>query len=501
MTAREQLMKQAKEISLLTSNFNLLDWDQQTGMPEKSAAFRGELSGYIQEMLFEKSTGAAMKEILQQVASSRETLNDVEDGTYRYLKREFDRNELIPPAEFAVYQRDISLAYGKWKAARTANDYQVFAPSLEKLVAHTRRFIPLWKKNKDQTPYDVLLDQYEPGMTVAKLDPIFEEIKGGLQEIRQTIAARGTAPAQDFLSRFVAKEAQRRFVEEVVTQLGFDFSKGRLDDTIHPFMTGINRDDTRVTTRWNEHDFSMAVFGIMHEAGHGMYEQNIAAKFDYTPLSQGTSMGIHESQSLFNEVFVGSNPAFWQQVYPRFQAITGETFADIPLDAFYRSLRAVKNTLIRIEADPLTYPLHIIIRYEIEKKLFNEGLSTEALPEIWRAKYQEYLGIAPSDDLSGVLQDVHWAGASFGYFPSYALGYLYAAQFYHAMGQTVDIDRELAQTDKTALLAWNREHIHRFGASKTPSELLEAATGEPLNPQYLLDFLRELYYRVYRIKA
>lgn len=215
-------------------------------------------------------------------------------------------------------------------------------------------------------------------------------------------------PETDFIHRYVSKEAQKEFVLEVIEQLGYDLSRGRLDDTIHPFMLGINRQDARITTRWNEHDFLMATLGVIHEAGHGMYEQNIDEKYDYTPLSRGTSMGIHESQSLFNEIIVGSSRAFWQRQYPRLKEITDDTFADIDFETFYRGIKQSKSSLIRIEAYALTYPLHIIIRYEIEKMIFNEEINLADLPQIWNDKYEEYLGIRPENDLEGILQDVHW---------------------------------------------------------------------------------------------
>jgi len=318
--------------------------------------------------------------------------------------------------------------------------------------------------------------------------------------IRQALVEKGTAPETDFLSRKMTKEQQKRFVVGVIKQLGYDFSRGRLDDTIHPFMIGINRNDVRITTRWNEEDFKMATFGVIHEAGHGMYEQNIDEKYTYTPVGEGTSMGIHESQSLFNEIIVGSNRSFWEKQYPFFQECAEGTFDDISFDDFYRSLQYTKASLIRIEADSLTYPLHIIIRYEIEKMMFNEGLEVEKLPEVWNQKYEEYLGIRPTNDLEGILQDVHWSGASFGYFPSYALGFMYAAQLLHAMKKDIAIDEILASDDYSPIKEWMTEKIHQYGASRKPNQLIQDATGEALNPQYLIDFMRKLYFSVYGVE-
>jgi carboxypeptidase Taq len=243
----------------------------------------------------------------------------------------------------------------------------------------------------------------------------------------------------------------------------------------------------------------MGIFGVIHEAGHGMYEQNIDEKFEYTPVHEGASMGIHESQSLFNEIIIGSNQAFWQKQYPYFQECAEGTFDDISFDEFYKALKRTQASFIRIEADSLTYVLHIIIRYEIEKMIFNDNVSVDELPQIWNDKYEEYLGIRPENDLEGILQDVHWSGGSFGYFPSYALGYMYAAQLYHAMQKELDVDQVLASDDYTPIKNWLTEHIHRFGASKKPNQLILEATNEPLNPTYLLDYLRTIYYTVYQV--
>lgn len=488
-----------KELDLLNRSIALLDWDEQTGMPSKASDYRSEMTSYLASLAFDKKVGPEMEAYLSYFESHQEELSEVGQAVYCEAKRDFDLNQRIPKKAYGAFQKASSKAYAAWQEARQANDFSLFAPALAEIVTFLKQFIPLWQKD-EATPYDVLLNQYEPGMTTEILDKVFAEVLAGINEIRQTLQAKGQAPETSFLQRTVPLDQQRRFVEEVAQRLGYDFSRGRLDDTIHPFMTGINRNDARITTRWHENDFMFATFGVIHEAGHGIYEQNVDAKYDYTNLSGGTSMGIHESQSLFNEIIIGSSKNFWQKQYPLFQEITGATFADISFEDFYRSLKKTQASLIRIEADPLTYPIHIIIRYEIEKALFNGELTVSELPQIWREKYQEYLGVTPPDDLSGVLQDVHWAGASFGYFPSYALGYMYAAQLYHAMNQVQDVEAILATDDYTPIRQWNTEKIHQYGASKTPSWLIKEATGEELNPQYLLDYLQKIYFAVYQVK-
>lgn len=493
-----QFFQLLKEAALLKEAFYLADWDSQTGMPEKSAEYRAEMSAYLNELIFEKENGAEMSEFLDYFTEHPAELSDFGTKVFQKVKEEYDKNHNIPQEAWADYNRIVAKGHSVWVEAREKKDFSVLEPLLEDMVKQLRTFIPLWQKD-EKTPYDVLLNQYEPGMTVEELDKIFTVVREGIMELRQTLQDKGTVPRHDFLKRHVPRYQQEKFVRQVVERLGYDFSKGRLDDTVHPFMQELNRDDARITTRWNEDDVMFAVLGVMHEAGHGTYEQNIDKKYDYTPFSGGVSMGIHESQSLFNELIIGANYEFWKQVYPLFQECTEGTFDDIDLDTFYRGLKFTTSSFIRIEADPLTYPLHIIIRYEIEKMLFNEDLPVKELSKVWNDKYEEYLGIRPSDDLEGILQDVHWPTGLFGYFPSYALGFMYAAQLYEAMKKDFDIDEAFRNNELDKPSQWLKEHIHRFGGSKTPSQLIKDATGEAVNPEYLLQFLKKLYYNVYQV--
>ena len=494
-----QFFQLLKEASLLKEAYYLADWDSQTGMPEKSSSYRAEMSGYLNELIFAKENGQEMTEMIDYFSCHQEELSEFGQQVFKKVKEEYDRNHRIPSKDWAEYNKLVAQGHALWVEAREKKDFSILEPLMTKMVAQLKNFIPLWQKD-EKTPYDVLLNQYEPGLTVEELDRIFPVVRQGIMAIIKTLKEKGTEPAHDFLHRYVKKEDQQAFVKAVVSRLGYDFSKGRLDDTVHPFMQELNRDDARITTRWNEHDVMFAVLGVMHEAGHGTYEQNIDKKYDYTPFSGGVSMGIHESQSLFNELIIGANKEFWRQVYPLFQKDTQGAFDDIDVDTFYRGVKFTQSSFIRIEADPLTYPLHIIIRYEIEKMLFNGDLQVKDLPKVWNDKYEEYLGIRPENDLEGVLQDVHWSSGLFGYFPSYALGFMYAAQLYYAMQKEFDMNEAFKRNELNRPSQWLKEHIHRFGGSKTPHELIVDATHEPLNPQYLLTFLKELYYDVYQVK-
>ncbi|MDH6365151.1 carboxypeptidase Taq [Enterococcus sp. PF1-24] len=493
----QAFLEKLKEIDLLRQALAVLEWDNQTGMPQAASEARGEVVGYLAEKRFKEEVGPEMKAYLDYFAEHQEELSEVGLAAYQKVAEEYQRNHAIPSAKMLELNKAVSTANSAWLKARGAKDFSLFAEALTKNINLTKDFIPLWQKD-EKTPYDVLLNQYEPGLTTEKLDKVFAELLAGITEIRQKLTT-GKAPQKDFLSRRVPRYQQEKFIRKVIADLGFDFTRGRLDDTVHPFMLGVNLEDARITTRWNEENFTVAIFGLIHEAGHGMYEQNIDKKYAYTSLCEGTSMGIHESQSLFNELIIGSNREFWKKQYPFLQECTEGTFDDIDFETFYKALYETKASLIRIEADSLTYPIHIIIRYEIEKLIFNENVSVAELPALWNQKYQEYLGVTPENDLTGILQDVHWSGASFGYFPSYALGYMYAAQLHHSMKKELDFDAILASDDYSAILNWLTKNIHQYGASRKPNQLMIDATGETLNPQYLLNYLKGIYYPVYGI--
>lgn len=485
-----------KEISLLEETDALLGWDALTGMPEDSSEHRSEVTSYIAGLAFEKSVSKSMADYLTYLSQHQEDLNSDLKKMVEIVQKNYDLNHKIPQAEYQEFIKVISQADSSWRKARDAQDFTIFEPSLAKIIAFKKKFIEYWHKD-EKTPYDVLLNQYEPGMTVEILDAVFTELREGIQEIVKKINEKGTTPTTDFLSRYISIENQRAFSIKVIEKMGYRFTAGRLDDTTHPFMESMNRNDARITTRWDEHNFKMAVFGIIHEAGHGIYEQNIAERFDYTPLRGGVSMGIHESQSLFYEIVMGSDKNFWQDNYELLQSYSEGKLDDIDFETFYKGLHKTAPSLIRIEADTLTYPLHIIIRYEIEKLIFNEGVSVSDLPQIWNEKYQEYLGITPENDTVGILQDVHWSGGSFGYFPSYALGFMYAAQLQHSMAQEIDLAAIYKTGNYEPIRQWLTDNIHQYGSLKEPNELIKNATGEPLNPRYLLALQGKIYQEVY----
>lgn len=407
----QEFLKELKEIDLLQQAMGILGWDNQTGMPEKASDYRAEVDSYLYGLYFDKKVGEPIQEAISYFGKHPDELSEVGKAAYQLVKEEYELQKDVPNELAMAASAATSKAHTAWLKARKEKDFTLFKDALSENIRLTKELIPYWKKN-ELTNYDVLLNQYEPNMTVEILDNVFSQVRDGIMDIRRQLAEKGTAPDTSILSRKMTEAQQRKFISKVIADLGYDFSRGRLDNTVHPFATGINHNDVRLTTRWSETDFSMGLFGVIHEAGHGMYEQNIDEKYEGTPVHEGASMGIHESQSLFNEIIIGSNRNFWAKQYPFFQECAEGTFDDVSFDTFYDSLKHSKASLIRIEADSLTYVIHIIIRYEIEKMIFNETVSIDELPKIWNDKYEEYLGIRPENDLEGILQDVHWSGSS-----------------------------------------------------------------------------------------
>ena len=336
-------------------------------------------------------------------------------------------------------------------------------------------------------------------MAVSQLDAVFGGLRDKLVPLSTAIAASPHQPDTSFLNQTFDKAAQKSFSLYILKQMGYDFESGRLDESAHPFATGLNPGDVRITTRYLENDVTSALFGTIHEGGHALYEQNIMPELTNTTLCTGTSMGIHESQSRFWENVIGRSRPFWERYFGELQKrFPGQL--DVGVDQFYRGNNIVKPSLIRIEADELTYNLHIIIRYEMEKLIFNGGAKASDLPALWNDKYKEYLGIAPQTDAEGVLQDVHWSGGAFGYFPSYSLGNMYAAQFADTMEKELNGMWPLVgRGELLPIKEWLSERIYKYGKLRTPSELVMSVTGKPLDPQYLVDYLTKKYTDIYRL--
>lgn len=478
---------------------NLMQWDLRTGAPKKGANLRSEAIGTLASEVFRMNTSDEMGSHLDALsaADTFPQLDEMMQKTVRYIRKQFVRNQTIPSDRFHHYVVLTSQAETVWEEAKATSDFRMFQPYLEEIVRMNQEFISYWGHGENQ--YDTLLDLYEPGMTVRQLDSIFMDLRKATVELVQAIAAsKQNVDTGPFEKNEFPLDKQRSLNRWMLERLGYDFAAGRLDETVHPFQTTLNRYDTRVTTKYDLHDVRTALFGTIHECGHALYEQGIAPSLIGTPMSAGASMGMHESQSRFFENVIGRSRAFWMSNYGTVQQHFPAAFSSVSMEDFYRGINDVTPSLIRIEADEVTYNLHIMIRYEIEKGLINGTLEVCDLPEIWREKMQDYLGITPSNDAQGVLQDVHWSGGSFGYFPSYALGNIYAAQFAHAMEQTIpDFWGHIERGDIAPIRAWLIEHVHRHGRMLLPAEIIQRATGEAINSTYLVHYLNRKFGDIY----
>lgn len=493
-----QFLAYVKKMMNYEEALNLIFWDLRTGAPKQGVDQRSEVIGMLSTEVFEMSTSKEMLSYITELESliAEGKVSETTKKIVEECRKEYDRNEKIPKNEYEEFVKLQAKAESVWEEARDKSDFEMFRPYLEKIVEFKKKFITYW--GYETYKYNTLLDMYEPGVTVEVLDRVFGQLRERIVPLVQEIAKSNKQLKTDVLFKHFSKEAQKEFSLQLLEQLQYNFGAGRLDETVHPFAITLNRGDVRITTRYDENDFRMAVFGTIHECGHAVYEQNIAKELEGTPLCDGTSMGIHESQSLFFENFIGRNKSFWKKNYDLLQQYAGDQFANLSVDDFYDAINESKPSYIRIEADELTYPLHIMVRYELEKELFDGTLEVKDLPTAWNDKMESYLGIRPENDAQGVLQDVHWSDGSFGYFPSYALGYMYAAQFKHKMLEEIpNFDALLEEGNIAPIREWLTKNIHQYGKMKKPLEILQDVTGEGLNANYLADYLEAKYKEIY----
>ncbi|QGQ46635.1 carboxypeptidase M32 [Metabacillus sediminilitoris] len=496
----KDFLEYIKKMQAYEEAINVMYWDMRTGAPKKGIDQRSEVIGMLSTEAFQMLISDKMNDYLTTLSQNDvyQGLNPVTRKAVELLKKEYRKNKVIPVNEYQEYVVLCSKAESVWEEAKAKSDYTLFAPYLKKLVDYNKKLITYW--GYEGNKYNTLLNEYEPGVTVDILDKVFSKIREKIVPLVKEISESKQKPTTDFLYDHFPKENQKKLSEYFIKELGYDFDAGKLDESVHPFEITLNRGDVRVTTKYDENDFRTAIFGTIHECGHAIYEQNISEELEGTFLCSGASMGIHESQSLFYENFIGRNEGFWRRYYKKLQEYSSKQFDEISLEKFYQAINESKPTLIRIEADELTYALHVMVRYEIEKSLFNDEITVDELPRIWNEKYQEYLGITPPNDAKGILQDVHWAGGSFGYFPSYALGYIYAAQIKHAMLKDFPHYDELLETGQFEKIKnWLTTNIHQYGKTMQPLEILTAVTGEGLNAQYLIDYLDEKYREIYQL--
>ena len=496
MNAYDSLLQRSREIAVYNSAASLLSWDQETYMPPKAGAYRAEQLSQLAGLTHRLGTAPEVGDWIKACEDSLPSTADEEDtalreANVREWRRDYDRATKLPARLVEEHARTTSLSRDAWAQARRDSNFAAFAPWLEKILALTREQAECW--GYATCRYDALLEGYEPGARAADLAPVFADLQKQLSPLLPALQKITGAVDPARLEGEYPVDVQRALNKEIADAIGFDFEAGRIDTTVHPFCTEMGPRDCRMTTRYDLKDFTSSLSGTMHEAGHGLYTQGLDAAHFGTPVGTYVSLGIHESQSRLWENQVGRSRAFWAHWYPRARKVFPSLEA-LPLDEFWLLVNRVKSSLIRVEADEATYNLHIILRFEIEQKLIAGDLAVNDLPAAWNARFEEIFGIPVPDDARGCLQDTHWSLGLFGYFPTYTLGNLNAAQLYAAAaGQDAQMVTELAHGNYTRLLAWMREKIHRHGRRYSPPELIVRATGEPLRATYFLDYLKGKY--------
>jgi carboxypeptidase Taq len=500
MEAVEKLNAHLADVVNLARAAAVLGWDQQTYMPPGGAEARGEqlatLSKLAHEIFASDKTGQLLEEAERALDGADP--DSTEAALVRVVRHDYDLETKLPTSLVEALARETTRAHEIWVKAREQNDFASFAPMLERIYDLMREKAEAL--GYEDRMYDALLDQYEPGAKTAHVAEVFDGLRQELVPFVHQIFERLNAVDHSFLHKEYDVKKQEEFGLEVIRQLGYDFSRGRQDRAVHPFTTNFSINDVRITTRYLPNYLPSALFSSVHEAGHALYELGCDQSLENTMLAGGTSLGVHESQSRLWENIVGRGRPFWQHFYPLLQQTFPEQLGKVDLDAFYRAINFVSRSLIRVEADEVTYNLHIMLRFEMENDLLEGKLAVKDAPEAWNAKMQEYLGITPPNDAQGILQDVHWSSGLVGYFPTYALGTLLSVQFWDkALEDVPSIPDDIAQGNFSTLHDWLRNHIYVHGRKYFPADLVQRVTGEPLQYHSFMRYLRDKYSEIYEL--
>ncbi|HJU36665.1 MAG TPA: carboxypeptidase M32 [Gaiellaceae bacterium] len=484
----DELLRRLGEIYDLEHASSLLSWDLETKMPPLGAPARAEQLGTLARLAHELATApelGALLEELREVGTGADP-ESFEASVVRVAGRDFEKKRRVPSDLQAEMSRAASLGYRAWLEAREAADFEIFRPHLERRIALTHEYVACHEPF--DAPYDVLLDDHEPGMRTTAVESVFARLKA---ELVPLVAGIEHPVDDSCVHGDFPEDRQRQFSLELLERWGMDDQAWRLDDTVHPFTSNMSEKDIRLTARFNRDDL-MGILSCMHEFGHGQYERHVDERYFRTPLGEGASSSFHESQSRLWENIVGRRLSTWRFFYPRLQELLPDGFGDVALDDFLRALNRVAPNPVRVDADEVTYPLHIVLRFELEREMLAGSVAPADLPEAFDAKLREYLGVEPADVVEGVLQDIHWSDSSFGYFPTYAIGSVMAVQLWDRVTDELgDLDREFERGEFGALSEWLRERVHRWGRAFEPPELLERVVGGPLDAEPYLAYLRE----------
>jgi carboxypeptidase Taq len=493
------LLAKWRKATLLASCSSQLSWDEQTYLPPGGAAHRAEQLSLLAGMVHEQLTAPRLGELISDLerAADLGEADGPRRANLREARRRYDRATKLPTRLVEEISRVTSLAQHNWVEARKKSNFETFRPWLEKIIGLKREEAAALGSGKG-VPYDALLDDYEPGAKTADVAQVFAGLRKDLVPLVQAIRNSSKRPDVSILTRRYPKDAQASFARSAATAIGFRFDEGRLDESAHPFCSGIGPGDCRLTTRYDERHFPGAFFGVLHEAGHGIYEQGLDRSAFGTPIGDAASLGVHESQSRMWENFVGRSRAFWSHFYAPAQSTFPEALNGVGRDDFYAAVNDVRPSFIRVEADEVTYNLHIMIRFELEQRLIAGDLRPADVPAAWNSAYSESLGITPPNDAQGCLQDIHWSGGLLGYFPTYALGNMYAAQLFEAARRSFgDLDALFAKGEFTPLREWLNSNVHKHGRQFVPSRLIERITDTPLSHRPLVAHLKAKFEPIY----
>ncbi len=493
-TEYEQFNEHARRINDIGATLALLSWDQEVFLPAKGTASRARHKATLAAIHHERVVSTELGGLID-ILQERE-LTEVEAANLREMKRTRERAVKVPKRLVVELTETGSLGQQAWAQAREKNDWPLFAPLLKKMVDLKREEAEAVGYTGE--PYDALLDEYEPGARVAELEILFSELRKALVDLLGKINQAPNPPVREIFERSFPVSAQEKLGRRLLQDIGFDFEAGRLDVSTHPFTEGISPTDVRITARYSENDLGMGLYANLHEGGHALYEMGLPAEHEGLPIGCPVSLGVHESQSRLWENCVGRSRAFFTYCRPLLQELFPEQLGSYSADDLFRAANVVSRSLIRVEADEVTYNLHIILRLEIERALLRGDIQVDDLPAVWREKMSSYLDVEVPDDSQGALQDIHWAFGLFGYFPTYTLGNLYAAQFYDAAAMALDdLDGQVARGEFDPLLQWLRQHIHQVGSLLPAEQLCQKVTGRQLSIEPFVEYLSGKYGAIY----
>jgi carboxypeptidase Taq len=496
-TSFNQLKNLLGEVYDLNGALSVLGWDQQTYMPPGGSEERGAAMATISRIMHLKITSDELQKCLSDCESQLSGLDPDSDEArlVKVTRREVNRRIRIPADWVAGFAEATSVGQEKWEEAKGTSDFARFQPYLERIMELRREYASFFQPYDHI--YDPMLDEFEPGLKTADVQQIFDVLRKQQVELIHELTSRPQVESA-FLRQFFPENVQWDFGVDVITNMGFDWNRGRQDNSAHPFTTTFGMGDVRITTRVIPDNLASALFSTIHEGGHALYEQGFSPSLLRTPLATGASMAVHESQSRMWENLVGRSKGFWTFYYPKLQQLFPSQLGNVSMDMFYRGINRVEPSLIRTESDEATYNLHIMLRLEMEIALLERKYEVRELPEIWRSRMKEYLGVVPKDDAHGVLQDIHWAGGLIGYFPTYALGNVISAQVWEALKKDIpDLDEQIARGQFHALLDWLRRKIHVYGAKFETQELVQKVTGSKIDPAPYLKYLNTKFREVY----